>query len=908
MPSLEQLQTAALEHVDNAVMITAVDGTILWVNRAFTTMSGYRADEAVGATPRLLRSGAQDEAYYAGLWSTILAGRTWRGEVVNRRKDGHLYTVVQSIMPIADEQGSIRHFVAVHDDVSTLRFSQAHLQALFDNALDAILLFDDEGRLVEANPAVCALTGHTVDQLAARTLQELVPDVVRDRFVRRWAGLLEEGQGRGTMPITRRDGTQLEVEYQAVAGIAPGVNLLIARDVTAARRAEAEQRFQAQLLDAVGEAVIATDRDGVVRYLNPAAERLYGWREVEALGRPIVEVNVPLDAPGARERAEDIMAQVQAGEAWSGELEVRRRDGSTFPALVTSAPYVDEDGAVAGTIGVSADISDVKRANRLLERRAAQQTAVAEVGKHALTTDDPHAIALYAARRTSELLGDELDAEIVWADERDAEPGARSGTWRFPIGETAELVVRGRDGAELEAHDRGFVQSMAHLIHSAVHRDAANARLAHLATRDPVTDLPNRTLLLDRLEQTRASVQRSGKRFAVLMLGLDGFKFVNDGFGHDIGDEVLRLVADRLQGVLRPTDTLARFGGDEFTVLCPEVSGEQAAVALAKRLQGALTAPLRVEQAELTVTASIGIALGGRADQGSALLRDVDTAMYWAKERGRNRIEVFDVRMHERSRHRLDVTAALRTALAEGGIVVVYQPTIELAAGRIVGVEALARLRLPSGELISPNQFIPIAEETGHIAAVGRQVLEQACLDAVPWTRARTGFLVSVNVSPRQFTHHDLIETVGQVLAGTALEPAGLCLEITESAALSDPGVHSAMSELRRRGITLAIDDFGTGYSSLSHLQRMPVDILKIDRSFVSGMVDNPQDRALVAAAIELARTFDLTTTAEGVETSDQRAALTALGCELAQGYLWSRPVDAADITALLDSADPAPR
>jgi diguanylate cyclase len=165
-----------------------------------------------------------------------------------------------------------------------------------------------------------------------------------------------------------------------------------------------------------------------------------------------------------------------------------------------------------------------------------------------------------------------------------------------------------------------------------------------------------------------------------------------------------------------------------------------------------------------------------------------------------------------------------------------------------------------------------------------------------------------VNVSPRQFTHHDLIETVGQVLAGTALEPAGLCLEITESAALSDPGVHSAMSELRRRGITLAIDDFGTGYSSLSHLQRMPVDILKIDRSFVSGMVDNPQDRALVAAAIELARTFDLTTTAEGVETSDQRAALTALGCELAQGYFWSRPVDAADITALLDSADPAPR
>ena len=895
---LRELQAAALESTGSAVMITAADGRIAWVNRAFTKMSGYSAFEAVGLTPRLLKSGRHDAGYYERLWATILDGRVWRGEVVDRRKDGSHYSVLQTITPITDASGAITHFVAAHEDVTELRASQAQLQAVFDHAPDGIVLFDDDGRLLAANPVVSEWTGYQREQLMTMTLAELVPEGLRDRYRRGWDRFRAAGKGRGTMPILGRDGKLVEVEYQSVVGIADGLHLAVAREMTAQREAEAQQRFQSQLLESVGDAVIATDLDGVVRYANPAAERLYGWFEQEALDRPITELNVP--SPSA-EQAQEILAPVRVGQSWTGRFEVARHDGTTFPALVSTAPYLDATGLLAGTIGVSTDISDLAAAQRLLARRARQQAAVAELGQAGMLTDDPSALAAQARQMVIDVLGP--DIAIERRPGADPSPATSQGEGiRVDLGLGSDMVldISGVAIDTLDADGEEFLRSLTHIVDAARQRCATAAQFEHLATHDPLTGLPNRTLFLDRLEQTRAACQRSQKPFAVLFLDLDGLKVINDGLGHDAGDEALRLVAERLRGVVRPADTVARFGGDEFALLCPDIADETTANQLAQRIGSALTKGLPTSRGTVAVTASIGIRLGDATTEGPSLLRDVDTAMYAAKAAGRNRAELFDAAMQQQAQHRFRSAAAIQSALDRDAVEVRYQPTINLATGRIVGVEALARLRTADGALIPPDEFIAVAEETGLIGALGTAVLRRACRTARAWLAIDPSFMLSVNLSPRQLSHPDIAETIEDTLGDARIEPTSLWLEITESTLLSGPSVPAAMHRLRRDGIRFAIDDFGTGYSSLAHLRHMPVDMLKIDRDFVSGLQVDIADHALVAATIDLAHAFALATTAEGVQTPEQLADLTALGCDYAQGYLWSPPVEADEITDML--------
>ena len=891
----ERLQAAALASVGNAVMVTDTEGTIVWVNEAFTHISGYSASEAIGQTPRLLKSGVQDPSHYEQLWATIRDRRIWRGEIVDRRKDGSLYTVWQTITPILDESGTITHFVAVHEDVTALRTSQGRLQAIFDHALDAIVLFDDAGGLVAANPAAAELTGYPPEQLTRMAMSELVPedhralyDALREQFDIR-------GHTRARLPVRRADEQLREVEYQAVADIANGVHLLIARDMTKQHRAQAQQRFQAQVLEAVGDAVIATDLDGIVRYVNPAAERLFGLAEPYVLGRLIGEVYDALDAE-AEFRA--LLTSEGAMRPHTRQVTVARPDESSFTALVTITPYHDASGQATGAIAVVTDVSDLEATRRLLDRRIRQQAAVAEVGQEAMRTNDPRAVAELARQIADELLGGDLEVGLEWASTSESVRSAEQ--LRIDIGDTGALWVTGQGARSLSDQDREFLRSLAHVLQATLQRHAASIQLEYLATHDPLTGLANRTLFLDRLEQARAGCRRHGGRFAVLFFDLDGFKTINDGLGHETGDEVLRQIADRLQHTVRPTDTLSRFGGDEFAMLCPDIGDRHNAAIVAQRVHTTLTAGADTGQGEVSLTASIGIVFGDHTTSGSALLRDADTAMYGAKAAGRNRNQIFDERMQGQAHERFQNTARLQASLDDGRIEVRYQPTIELATGRIVGVEALARLRDNDGGLLPPSEFIPVAEDSGLITILGERVLRRACTDARAWTTIDPEFKLSVNISPRQITHHDIVATIRRILDGTGLNPDRLWLEVTESALLAGPGVHTAMHQLRTHGIHFAIDDFGTGYSSLAHLRQMPVDMLKIDRSFVSGLQDSIQDHALVTATIYLARTFGLPTTAEGVETHDQLTELTRLGCDYAQGYHWSPPTDPATITKML--------
>ena len=425
--------------------------------------------------------------------------------------------------------------------------------------------------------------------------------------------------------------------------------------------------------------------------------------------------------------------------------------------------------------------------------------------------------------------------------------------------------------------------------------------LVHQALHDPLTGLPNRLLFVDRLGQALRRLQRRESRLSVLFIDLDRFKLVNDTHGHAAGDLVLVATTRRLQHVLRPGDTVARLGGDEFIVLCEDLADDDEILPIARRALAALAVPLALEDGrQAFVSASIGVAVVGPGDNSAEeLMADADSAMYQAKERGRNRLEVFDKTMRADVVARVEQSTALRHAVELGELRVHYQPEMRLADESMVGVEALVRWQHPDLGLIGPDQFIALAEDTGVVVALGAEVLRTACREVASWqTDSGPGAIhVAVNLSARQLTEPLVIDTVWAVLRETGMDPARLCLEITESVLMEDVASSvEALLGLKALGVRLAIDDFGTGYSSLSYLRRFPVDIVKIDRSFVAGLGVDPAAEAIVAAVVNLAHALGLVVVGEGVETQEQLVMLRALGCDRAQGFLWSRPLAAADV------------
>lgn len=429
----------------------------------------------------------------------------------------------------------------------------------------------------------------------------------------------------------------------------------------------------------------------------------------------------------------------------------------------------------------------------------------------------------------------------------------------------------------------------------------------HQAFHDTLTELPNRALLVDRLEQGLKRAQRSHQPLAVLFLDLDRFKMVNDSLGHTAGDELLVAVAGRLSECIRPGDTAARFGGDEFAILVEDVEDESAAERVAMRILYSLEAPFDVSGREVFISASIGIAVGrGTADDP---IRDADLAMYRAKAAGKGRYEVFEPRMHAAVMERVELEADLQRAVERGELVLHYQPIVDLETRTIDSVEALLRWRHPDRGLIPPGSFIPLAEETQLMPQLGRWVLAEACLQGARWHAERPAgdrLGVSVNLSGRQLQSPGLVEDVTAALERASLPPGCLTLEITETVLMSDiESTIAKLKQLKSLGVQLAVDDFGTGYSSLQYLRRFPIDVLKVDKAFVDDMDGADADTTLARAIIDLGESFQLQVIAEGIERDEQRRRLLELGCHLGQGFLFTRPVEPADMDALLRSERP---
>jgi diguanylate cyclase (GGDEF)-like protein/PAS domain S-box-containing protein len=620
-----------------------------------------------------------------------------------------------------------------------------------------------------------------------------------------------------------------------------------------------------------------------------------------------------------------------------------------------------ERAPIEGVFTVARDVTERRRSEREARQRAAQQSAVAALGVAALEGQPTGSLVDDAVTAVAATLDVELCEWLELTEEREALALKAGAGWGpglvrdavvplgsayytgFAWGATAPLVVtdyaleprllptpllRSHEAAAtvavvvgakrrpygvFAAHSKSprefrpdevdFVQAIANVLAEAMAREGAEDHMRHQALHDPLTGLPNRTLLLERASHWMGRAHRNGKTAALLFVDIDHFKVVNDALGHDLGDQLLRTVAARLSGALRPSDTVARIGGDEFVILCEDLSSENEAVTLVNRLTGALEDPFQIGGCSHRVTASIGIATWKPGATAEELMRNADAAMYRAKEGGRARWELFHDGMRQWSESWLVVEGELREALERDELSNVYQPIVDPADGGIVGFEALVRWHHPERGVVPPMDFIPMAEQIGLIVPLGHRVLREACAEAAGWPNRPDGtpYRISVNLSPRQLCDPGLVDSVQAVLRVTGLAAERLSLEITESAFTDDPaGALDVLQRLKEIGVSLELDDFGTGYSSLTYVRMFPIDALKIDRSFVQGVCQSPEDAAIVAAVISMGRALGVNVVAEGVESEEQAAALQELGCTLAQGFLFSRPVPAAALPDLV--------
>jgi diguanylate cyclase (GGDEF)-like protein/PAS domain S-box-containing protein len=719
----------------------------------------------------------------------------------------------------------------------------------------------------------------------------------------------------------------------------------------------------APLLERVPAILYTADAggDGRWHYVSPQILEILGFTPEEWCADPGMWASRlhPDDAERVLAQEEDF-ADGEASLTSPIEYRLVHRDG--HPVWVRDdAVMRDGPDGIKRWHGVMSNITEQKDAEAELALRAAQQAAVARLGEHALQGASLADLMQEAVSAGVELLSLEIGAVVELMPSEDAVAfravhglpvsindrapaglGSQSGyallsgrpavvtDWaterRFErsqvlthLGTTSGLtvVIEGRRGpfGALGFHsyaprtfkqgDVDFVQALANVLGDVVERQLTDDDIRHRALHDPLTGLPNRLLFLDRLGQaTERQRRRRDTLTAVLALDLDRFKLVNESLGHRAGDELLAAAAPRLRQAVRSADTVARFGGDEFGILLEDITGEQDAIDMAERIAGVFTRPFVLDGNEHFVTTSIGIALAEGGERAEDLLRDADAAMHRAKERGRARYELFDQALRGRALSRLRVENDLRRALERDELTLHYQPLVSLHDRRMVSVEALVRWDHPERGRISPLDFIPVAEENGLIEPIGRWVLEHACRQAADWCRQRPDaapLTMSVNLSAAQVANPALAETVATALRVSGLDPSCLALELTESMLVADnEELWDTLVALKALGVRLVLDDFGTGYSSLSYLTRLPLDALKVDRSFVDGLGTESRDTAVTEAIVAMSRALSLRVVGEGAETELQVAELARLGCDFVQGFYFSRPVPADEITRML--------
>jgi diguanylate cyclase (GGDEF)-like protein/PAS domain S-box-containing protein len=634
---------------------------------------------------------------------------------------------------------------------------------------------------------------------------------------------------------------------------------------------------------------------------------MWGWDEHSIIGRTVEEV---IGAEGQREIAPHI-ERTRRGESVTYERTIEAADGTTHVLEVNLRPQRDVRGEALSAVVLIHDITRhrvAEKAVRDSEERLRKFTEAAQAGivfhEDGVITDCNDAILRLSGYLHDELVGTRILDHVAPERREEALDVLRRGA------ESAyESEIVAKDGTRIPVEFEGRVMPFndkmyrLSIVRDIRRRKASQARIDFLAHHDLLTGLPNRALLHDRLEFVLETARRRGSQAAVLFIDLDNFKTVNDSLGHVAGDQLLKVIAERIPKALRSVDVVSRHGGDEFLVVLPDLSGDDAPVPVAEKLLAAISEPMDLEGQSISVSPSIGISVfprdGVTAD---ALIKNADAAMYLAKERGRNNYQFFNESLSLAAYRALSLETRMREAIREEAFVLHYQPQMRVDTGRVTGLEALIRWPQKDGSFIAPNDFIPVAEQRGLIRPIGSWVLRQACRQNAEWQRRGLPHVpVAVNLSAVQFRQKNLVAEVAKVLDETRLDPQFLAFELTESMLMDDTAeMVRTLEGLKSLGVKLAIDDFGTGHSSLVNLKRFPIDKLKIDRTFVRDTPEDPDDVAITAAIIDLARNMGITSIAEGVDRPEQLEFLRSRGCEEAQGYLFCRAMPPADVAVWL--------
>ena len=928
-----------------AKYVCDVEGTVLEVNAALCRMLCMRPDDLVGRT---LASFSVDPPLPATELEPFLRGavRTYSGVRTYSAADGRPRRAAVTLGAIRDENGAARTIFGELEDMTV------HELALSE--------IDRQRHRLEMAIEASNIAVWELDVVSGRvTVQDRPPGAAAFRqqsmtygdFVRAF-----HPDDRHLLPNIRalrsHARTELDLELRCGAGVSPirwvhlrgraivGDDSTVLRvagttaDVTEPRAQRAALALQRDRLE------LALETAGMMAWeLRLGPRPLFSAIHADLLGLRVpsaLVVSGAATAPVFGDRVvladrETVGRALREGLQPSREeldLEYRWHDDTGTVRWVHTRARAEHDGSgqLVRVTGTTADITHTRRevSGRLRAERILSLTVQASpdgfigVDDTGVVTDwNPAAEAMFGWFR-DEVVGQRLVeriggtdgglAELLSAmdragmDRAGMDGGGSVGADEASVRGEVEVVTR--DGRHFPAEvsvvrseDDGrpffplFVRDLSA-------RKAYESQLVRNALFDPLTALPNRALLVDRLNGALRRLSRVPGLLAVAFIDVDRFKHINASLGHRAGDDFLVELARRIRAVLRPSDTVARLGADEFVVLCDALESEREAMALAARLVAALATPFVVqgpEHREIYASVSVGIALSSDAGiDGEAIVRDAGTAMHRAKEQGGGHVEVFDAEARNRSVARFEVESELRRALEQGELCVYYQPVVDLT-GRLEKVEALVRWSHPSGRIVLPGDFVPLAEASGLIVQLGDMVLHMACEQVNQWRRQHPALAhlgVAVNISSAQLRSDDAVRNMTTIVESTGLPLSALILELTESVLMDErTGSVSKLAALRSLGVRLAVDDFGTGYSSLLYLRRYPLDMLKIDRSFVAGLVDNPEDATIVDAVVRLGHSFGLQTVAEGVETADQLRLLRGLGCDMGQGHFWARPM-----------------
>jgi diguanylate cyclase (GGDEF)-like protein/PAS domain S-box-containing protein len=911
----------AFDRTAVGLAVITPDGIFRQVNRAFCAITGYAREELEGRSFLAITHPddvARDEATLKALATTAVESPAVDKRYL--RKGGGEVWVRRSVAVVREANGEPRYLVGAFIDLTeqrgkdrALHQTNAFLQAIVENSPIAIYTTDRAGVVTFWNGAAERTFGHSREEAVGRPAP-FVPDAEREatRSLRERVlsgevldGIqLERVRSDGTPIVIRGSAAPLRDADDRIVGL-----LVACVDVTEARRTSQELErhlhFTRALIDAIPNPVYYKDRAGRFVVHNRAWGELFGGGE-NWIGKTVFDMYEPAIAEAHNERDR---ALLERPSSTTYELLMPTALGETRQMLYNKVSFVDQRGEVGGLIGVVTDVTRYKETERALEASEARFRLLTESSLDLISVVEADGTLRYQSGALRTLLGyDPAETigrnafELVHRDDAEhLRAAVRRIVEKRQSSAPIEVRFRQRDGnwrtfesLGTNLLDNPHIRGIVFNSRDVTDRKVIQQRIQHLAYHDNLTGLPNRSLLQDRLAHAIARAERSRCKVAVLFIDLDNFKNINDTLGHDVGDELLRQVSRRLSACVRIEDTIARQGGDEFIVLLDTLDDGRAASLVAQKVLNALRQPFALGGTEQHVSGSVGIALypeDGRDAQ--TLMKNADTAMFHGKGQGKNTYQYFTSQMNIAVKRRMTLESALRRAVMQKDFVLHYQPQIDLETGEVLAVEALVRWKTEDSGTVMPGDFIPLAEETGLINEIGEWVLREGCRQAREWQdRGLAPRRMAINLSARQFADRGFVDMVTRVLAETRLDPAYLELEITESQVMRQTeGAMNLLNRLSKMGVQLAIDDFGTGYSSLSYLKRLPIQKLKIDQSFIRDITVDPNDTAIVVAIINMARSLDLETIAEGVETAGQLALLRSKGCRVGQGFYFAAPL-----------------